>query len=230
VRRRFWQEAGRVIWGYFSDIRLVAARVRVGGLPSRPFGGPAAWGESGDEPRWRGVLASASTGGWLGCQGRPAAPGGGGLGRGAEVWGEPGTGRGGLGRAGAGPVVNFAGGYRLASYRHWLGSRGEPGRLWAAGRTESGKSADQRQNLTGTIYQPEWLNLPSLARLKPNRDCDSRHVAQRDDTSASALDVLLPKSDAAFSREYQSADKLTSSVSVDYTANLRCTYMSSATF
>jgi len=44
-----------------------------------------------------------------------------------------------------------------------------------------------------------------------------------------ALDVFVEKSDAAFNREYQGALDLTGGVCVDYTANLRCTHMSSAT-
>jgi len=71
--------------------------------------------------------------------------------------------------------------------------------------------------------------IPAAELAKPGRQCDSRHVAERDDTWASALDVFALKSDAAFSREYQGAASLTRSVSVDYTANLRCTHMSSAT-
>src|SRR6266702_8663450 len=78
-------------------------------------------------------------------------------------------------------------------------------------------------------YQAEPILLPTCEPRKPRTRCDSRHVAERDDTWASPLDVLRLRSDAAFSRQYQGAANLTSSVSVDYTANLRCTQLSSAT-
>jgi hypothetical protein len=48
------------------------------------------------------------------------------------------------------------------------------------------------------------------------------------DTGGSGLDVSAQTSDAAFNREYQGDVQLTSGVSTDYTANLRCTYLSSA--
>jgi hypothetical protein len=81
----------------------------------------------------------------------------------------------------------------------------------------------------GNTSGGESVVIPEVELPKPGKQCDSRHVVDRDDIWASPLDVFAWKSDAAFNREYQGAGSLTSSVSVDYTANLRCTHMSSAT-
>jgi len=59
--------------------------------------------------------------------------------------------------------------------------------------------------------------------------CEFRHMVKERDTAGSGLDVLLLTSDAAFNCEYQGGVQLTSGVSIDYTANLRCTHLSSAT-